>query len=216
MLRVYAYAPSLYCAKLRILLRHKGLEWEEIAPPGGYGSAEYRAIVPAGNLPALRDDGVLLSDSEAIAEYLNETRPEPPMLPREPSERARVRERSRYHDTRLEPAVRKMFPFIRRAVREGFDKEMLEEELADRLDGLDLLLESAPPEDWLTLGDCGFPITFTWLELLIPEMGLQVAIPARAEAYRTALGRFPAVADELSRYRPLLQNWFSRRVLDPA
>ena len=49
MLTMYAIPPSLYCAKLRILLRFKGLEWTEIPPPGGYGSAEYRALVPAGS-----------------------------------------------------------------------------------------------------------------------------------------------------------------------
>jgi glutathione S-transferase/maleylpyruvate isomerase len=47
MLRIYAIPVSLYCAKLRILLRHKGLTWEEVPPPGGFGSAEYRATVPA-------------------------------------------------------------------------------------------------------------------------------------------------------------------------
>ena len=70
MLSVYAIPVSLYCAKLRILLRHKGLEWEEVPPPGGYGSDEYKRVAPSGNLPALRDGDLLLGDSEAIAEYL--------------------------------------------------------------------------------------------------------------------------------------------------
>ncbi|MEM6624117.1 MAG: glutathione S-transferase N-terminal domain-containing protein, partial [Pseudomonadota bacterium] len=81
MLRVYAIPVSLYCAKLRILLRHKGLAWEEVAPPGGYGSAAYKDHVPSGNLPALLDGDLLIADSEAIAEYLEERHPDPPMLP---------------------------------------------------------------------------------------------------------------------------------------
>ena len=84
MLTLYATPESLYCAKLRIALRRKGLAWREVAPEGGCGSAGYRALVPAGTLPAIDDDGFVLAESEAIAEYLEETRPEPAMLPRDP------------------------------------------------------------------------------------------------------------------------------------
>ena len=94
MLTVYAIPLSLYCAKIRILLRHKALEWREIPPPGGYGSDEYKQIVPSGNLPALIDGDLMLADSEVIAEYLNEVFPDPPMLPADNHRRAKARERS--------------------------------------------------------------------------------------------------------------------------
>ncbi|MEE6521627.1 hypothetical protein FKM82_019892 [Ascaphus truei] len=42
-------------------------------------------------VPALRIDGVTLSQSLAIIQYLDETRPEPPLLPRDPKKRAQVR-----------------------------------------------------------------------------------------------------------------------------
>ena len=45
MLTVYTVPISLYCAKLRIVLRHKQLEWNEQMPPGGYGSDEYKTVV---------------------------------------------------------------------------------------------------------------------------------------------------------------------------
>ena len=61
MLKVYAVPISLYCAKLRILLRHKSLDWQEELPPGGYGSAAYREVVPSGNLPALVDGALLIA-----------------------------------------------------------------------------------------------------------------------------------------------------------
>ncbi|WP_193179614.1 glutathione S-transferase family protein [Nisaea sediminum] len=208
MLRFYAIPPSLYCAKLRILLRHKKLAWEEIAPPGGYGSPEFRRIVPAGNLPALLDEGLLLSDSEAIAEYLNETNPEPPMLPESPGARAQVRARSRYHDTRLEPAVRALFPFIGRKARGALDRSIHVATLNDRLDGLARLFEMAPKEEMLTLGDCGFPITFAWLDLLLPELELNVEIPEGVAGYREAVIGHEAVQAELDHYLPVLRNWF--------
>ncbi len=109
MLTIYTVPISLYCAKLRIVLRHKKLEWNEQPPPGGYGSDEYKAIVASGNLPALVDGSLLVADSEAIAEYLEEKYPDPAMLPSKPSHRAKARELSRFHDTRLEPEIRKLF-----------------------------------------------------------------------------------------------------------
>ena len=81
MISIYSVPVALYCVKLRILLRQKGIPYEERPPPGGYGSEEYRAIVPSGNLPAMIHDGFMLADSEAIAEYLNEAFPDVPMLP---------------------------------------------------------------------------------------------------------------------------------------
>ena len=201
MLQIYAIPVSLYCAKLRILLRHKELVWEEIPPPGGYGSAEYRQIVPAGNLPALRDGSLLLADSEAIAEYLNEVHPEPPMLPDSPAGRAVVRERSRYHDTRLEPAVRALFPYMSERKRGSFEAGRHADALTDRLDGLERLLEKSPPPAMLTLADCGFPVTFCWLDLLIPLLGLPVDIPAPVRDYCDGLYRHKAVADEMEDYR---------------
>lgn len=112
MLTLYSIPHSLYCCKTRVLLRAKGLTWEECAPPGGATSPGYRALFPFGNLPGIVDDGFALSDSEAIAEYIEETRPLPALLPVAAQARARVREKSRFHDTRLEPALRGLFPLV--------------------------------------------------------------------------------------------------------
>jgi glutathione S-transferase len=72
-------------------------------------------LIPAGTMPAIVDGDLVLADSEAIAEYLNETLAEPAMLPDDAVARARCRERSRFHDTRLEPEVRALFPHVGKA-----------------------------------------------------------------------------------------------------
>ncbi|MEM7745404.1 MAG: glutathione S-transferase family protein, partial [Pseudomonadota bacterium] len=166
MLRVYAIPVSLYCAKLRIVLRHKELTWEEIPPPGGYGSAAYKDHVPSGNLPALVDGDLLIADSEAIAEYLEERHPVPAMLPSDAADRARVRERGRFHDTRLEPALRALFPFLpgRSAPPESFPDAQADQ-VSTRLEQLSQMLGPVAGEA-LSLGDCGHPITFAWLDAL--------------------------------------------------
>lgn len=206
---VYAIPISLYCAKLRILLRHKSIDWREEPPPSGYGSEAYRRIVPSGNLPALIDDGLLLADSEAIAEYLNEKFPEPAMLPDEMSARAKVRELSRFHDTRLEPALRALFPHIREEQRQAALVAEKSRSLSQRVEQLASLVGAGPRS--LSLGDCGFAISFAWIDSLKSPLGLDVHWPENVAAYRKWLEQCPAVAAELADYRPKLEQWLDQR-----
>ena len=168
MLTLYATPESLYCAKLRILLRHKATQWQEIMPEGGCGSDSYREMIPTGTMPAIIDGDLVLADSEAIAEYLNETIAEPAMLPSDAAARARCRQRSRFHDTRLEPELRKLFPYIGKPRHEteavATQVQMLNLRLAEmsRLLAADTTLDLS----CLSIGDCGFPVTFAWLDVL--------------------------------------------------
>lgn len=204
MLQIYTIPVSLYGAKLRILLRYKRLEWQEIPPPGGYGSDEYKRHVPSGNLPALRDGDLLIADSEAIAEYLEETHPDPTLLPGDAAARARARERGRFHDTRLEPAVRALFPYLpgRATPPDGFIASQTTA-IEARLVQLARMLE-ADAGRALTLGDCGLPITFAWLDALGPRMGFELDWPVPIMAYRDRLAAHEAVAEELADYLPKL------------
>ena len=209
MLEIYAIAVSLYCAKTRILLRHKRLEWNEIPPPGGYGSDEYKTVVPSGNLPALRHGDLLIGDSEATAEYLEETYPDPTALPGDAAERALVRERSRFHDTRLEPALRALFPYLpgraqppRGRLSEG------SAELSARLAQFANLLSQDPDAGaTLTLAECGFPITFAWMDAMQTRMDLEISWPDAVRSYRERLMALPPVAAEVADYVPKLTDF---------
>lgn len=210
MLTLYAVPASLYCAKLRIVLRAKRLAWEELPPPGGYGSDAYRALVPSGNLPALRDGALLLADSEAIAEYLEETRPDPPLLPPDPALRARMRERGRFHDTRLEPAVRRLFAHVAPGARDASAVAAAAQEIGARLAQFDRMLREAPQLDF-GLGDCGWPVTMAWLDRLEPVLNLDTRLPSAVAAYRDGLARVPAVAEELAAYGPVVSGWIAAK-----
>ena len=209
MLELYAIPVSLYCAKTRILLRFKGLQWTEIPPPGGYGSDEYKTVVPSGNLPALRDGDLLIADSEAIAEYLDDRYPEPAALPAEPCARAVVRERSRFHDTRLEPALRTLFPYLpgRGTAPDGFLASGTAR-LNLLLDQLAQLLQPAPGAGGtLTLAECGYPVTFSWMDAMAPRMGLEIEWPDTVLRYRARLQECPQIVAELADYTPKLTRF---------
>jgi maleylacetoacetate isomerase len=95
--QLYTYFRSSAAYRVRIALNLKGLSAEMIPihlqKAGGLNKKpEYRAVNPQMRVPALRlDSGDVLTQSLAIIEYLDEVVPEPPLLPRDPVERAKVR-----------------------------------------------------------------------------------------------------------------------------
>jgi maleylacetoacetate isomerase len=95
-MKLYNYFRSSASFRVRIALNFKGLPYEyaavHLTKGGGQQFApEFRAINPDALIPVLDDDGQRLTQSLAIIEYLEETHPEPPLLPRAPLERAYVR-----------------------------------------------------------------------------------------------------------------------------
>jgi maleylacetoacetate isomerase len=95
--KLYTYFRSSAAYRVRIALNLKGLPSEMIPvhlqKEGGLNrKPEYRAVNPQMRLPALElDSGDVLIQSLAIIEYLDEVHPKPPLLPRDPLERAKVR-----------------------------------------------------------------------------------------------------------------------------
>ena len=69
--------------------------------------------------------------------------------------------------------------------------------------------------DTLTLADCGFPISFEWIERLDPILELGITWPGRVVAYWQRLTGLPAIATELNAYRPVLDGWLAKAVLGP-
>jgi glutathione S-transferase/maleylpyruvate isomerase len=191
MLVLYDLAISSYGCKTRILLRHKGLEWTSLAPPDGYGSPAYCKIVPSGTIPALVHDGFTLSESDAIAEYLNELAPEPAMLPEAIKERAMARALSRFHDTRIEPLLRAYFGQVVPAKRNA---DFIAENAALLQRRFHQLAEIRTPSPLLTgtdlsLADCGFAPSFAILDCVQGLLGFDLTLPASIIAYRSGIMR---------------------------
>jgi maleylpyruvate isomerase len=95
--KLYTYFRSSAAYRVRIALNLKGLAYEaqpvHLLRDGGEQLADtYRAVNPSALLPTLEDDdGTVIGQSLAILEYLEETRPQTPLLPTDPAGRARVR-----------------------------------------------------------------------------------------------------------------------------
>ena len=107
-LALRGYWRSSSSWRVRIALNWKGLEYENIpvhlvADGGHQHSDEHRALNPMREVPVLLVDGEPLAQSVAILEFLEETHPEPALLPQDPIARARARQLTEVINSGIQP-----------------------------------------------------------------------------------------------------------------
>lgn len=95
-MKLYTYWRSSSSYRVRIALNLKGIDYQSVPvhlvrDGGEQLTAEYRKINPQQLIPVLIDGDIVLRQSLAIIEYLEETHPKPALLPADPAGRARVR-----------------------------------------------------------------------------------------------------------------------------
>ena len=135
MLTLYDAARCPYCARVRIVLAEKQVEYEAIAVDLENRPAWIYEKNSTGRVPVVEEDGWLLPESAVIMEYLEERYPEPALLAADPADRALARLRIFRHDTFTTPYY---------AVRRG--DESARALFDEQLERLDLMLEAQP---WL-------------------------------------------------------------------
>ena len=93
-MKLHGYFRSSAAYRVRIALNLKGLTAEHLPHhlrKGEQSAPAYLALNPQGLVPTLEKAGAVLTQSLAIIEWLDETHPSPPLLPRDPLRRAKVR-----------------------------------------------------------------------------------------------------------------------------
>src|SRR5580692_12211166 len=94
-MKLHGYFRSSASYRVRIALNLKGLSAEHLSyhlRRGEQRAAAYLALNPQGLVPTVQGDGgIVLTQSLAIIEWLDETHPAPPLLPKDPLRRAKVR-----------------------------------------------------------------------------------------------------------------------------
>ena len=91
--RLHDYFRSSASYRIRIALNLKGIAYERVAhdlPTGGQRAVDYLALNPQGLVPALEMDGLVLTQSLAIIDYLDARVPEPRFVPQDPAARSHV------------------------------------------------------------------------------------------------------------------------------
>ncbi len=103
---LYHHWLSPFCRKVRIALREKNIEFALELEPVWERRAEFLLLNPAGAVPVLvDDDGTVVADSNAICEYLEETRGEPALLGTTPTQRAETRRLVAWFDKKFNREV---------------------------------------------------------------------------------------------------------------
>ena len=214
-LTFYAHPLSTSCAKVRIVLRLKAIEFDEQLPQGGsYTTSAYRELVPAGSVPAIKDGSFVLHDSDAIIEYLDERFPSPCMKPSDLQIRAYHRSVSRYHDTRLEPALRRLFPFVGEASNDRANSEVSAvEECLSRLAGL------VNPSPYLQMGklclaDCAYPTTLFMIEDVSSAIGQGIELPRKLKDWQSALYEDRIIQEVVDQNRSAIRGWIGSKTKD--
>jgi len=174
MVILYDAARCPYCARVRIVLAEKGVEWETVEIDLDDRPRWLYEKNPVGKVPVLEENGWILPESAVICEYLNERYPEPPLWPADPGERAAGRLLVFRFDDLSKPYY---------ALRRG--EEGARGSLDDELEFLDSLLARMPflSGRGFGLADVGY---LPWVLRARDQLGVD-------------LERLPALADWVER-----------------
>ena len=105
MIRLYHFPLSPFCRKVRLTLAEKKLEVELIEERYWEPSPDFLRRNPAGKVPVLRIDSKVMSESQAICEYIDETNHSPALMPRDPEARYEVRRICAWFDDKFHSEV---------------------------------------------------------------------------------------------------------------
>jgi glutathione S-transferase len=144
-MKLYQTYLSPFPTRVRLALYAKRIPCEIVHPPGFHSDTtpkgDYLKVNPIGRVPALQlDDGRVLPESEVICEYLEELYPDPPLLPADPWQRARVRLLSRISDIYTVMAMLPLFNMVERPPNE-WDQAQIQRQLVEIGRSLDYIEE---------------------------------------------------------------------------
>ena len=184
MITLYDAARCPYCARVRIVLAEKGLEYDAVEIDLDDRPAWLYEKNPLGKVPVLEEDGgLVLPESVVIMEYLEERYPEPALWPADPAERALGRLWVERFDDRL---GRDYY-----ALRRGGERKPLDE----RLGVLDRALEASP-----FLSGRGYGLAdiayFPWILRARENLGVELESSPSLAAWFERLSERPAIRAE--------------------
>ncbi|MES2948940.1 MAG: glutathione S-transferase [Pseudomonadota bacterium] len=157
MLTLCGFPASNYYNKVKLALLEKNAPFVEEYVKAGSTDEEVLSCSPLGKIPFIRTPQGSLCESEAIVEYIEAAFPNPPLLPADPFEAAKVRELCIYIDLHIELVARELYyqAFFGGTVSEG-NQARIRKQLEKNIAALKRLLKFAPyaAGETFTLADC--------------------------------------------------------------
>ena len=236
MVTLFQLDVSNFCSPIKIALLYKGVPFKTLPPPGGYGSKEYKEVVPMGTIPAVLLEDVspakVVSESAVILEFLEDRYKEPSLFFNLPYEDSAVRFVHRFHDLYLEPPLRKLFTHMDPRLREARAVSLALDAFLSRLHFLEAYVGSfheacmregrvKDPHGRpfllgtsMTLADCILPHTLLLADIMHCELKGQAVDYGdmhHLAAWRREISEHACVAPVLDAARAATHLWIERK-----
>jgi glutathione S-transferase len=212
---LYDFGNSVCCQKVRITLRAKGLSWEAVKVDlfkAEQYDPQYLKLNPKGIVPTLVHDGKPIIESTLICEYLDDTFPQPPLVPSDPWQRAHMRLWSKMVDEGLFEGVTELsFSAMFRERMRNMPEEIRAKRFANvgdprRRDRFMSTYEYGVASPYVKHGIAAYERAFKLLEATLAESGPWI-LGARPSLADINLMPFAARLD----YLGLLDLWIEKR-----
>lgn len=191
-MKLYITVPSPYARKCRIVARERGLEVEEIVADPYANAPELLASNPLVQVPALiAQDGLPLTDSPVICEYLDAVGTGPRLLPEGGDERLRVRRVETLANGALEMGVKLVLE--KRRPEHERSPSWIERWTTNMGRALDALEAAAPDANRLDMGVITAGVAVTWIGFRHPDFDWKTGRPGLV-ALQAALEARPSFA----------------------
>lgn len=173
--RLYHVALSPFCRKVRLVLAEKKIEVELVEERYWENPSALLRRNPAGKLPVLRHRGSLMSESQAIVEYIDEAVAQPPLMPKSANERYEVRRLCAWFDDKFNSEVTR--PIMhervwRKIMRQGYpDSRVVKDGLRAIKEHIDYMTGLLEERRWIagnmmTLADFAAAAHFSCLDYI--------------------------------------------------
>jgi len=171
MLKLCGFSASNYYNKVKFALMEKEIPFEEELFWPGSSAREGGSLL--GKVPFLKTSQGILSESDVILEYLEDAYPEKPLLPKDPFERAKVREISTYLNLHIELNARELYAEALFGGKVPDDlKESTKKRLQKAIAGFNALAKFEPfiAGQHLTLADCSAVVHFPLISMVTKKI----------------------------------------------
>jgi glutathione S-transferase len=192
MLKLHGFAISNYYNKVKMALLEKGVPFEEVHAATGNPGEDMLACSPLGKVPYITTERGALCESQAILEYLEAAHPQPPLLPGDPWEAAKVRELCTFVDLHLELVVRELYTqaFFGGSVSEA-QQARVRKLLTRNIAGFKRLARFAPylAGEHFTMADCSGYVSLPLVSMATKAVYGECLLGAAGIEWKTYIAR---------------------------
>ena len=211
-LKLYTNSHSVSCSKVEFVLDFKSIEIDKVEAINNYG-----AFSPTATVPCLSIDGLMISDSGAILEFLEEEYPDPSLLSDQPNINSNIRFLAKLVDEKLVGSIRKLFSLVKTTSHPS-DNLMIENIYKEIENHLQLINDVRKVNKYLasnsvSLSDCNTPAFFSMLKEFEIHFNKQVVRPNTIKTYESMIEDHENLYKEYKRYGFEIRTWIANKLL---